>query len=95
MPQLLAAAAEGPAMQEQVCMVIQYVADEVTFYSEDLQVGAGQGCGWHAGAGTGQGKRWEGGQMDAGCCDSSKLDTAPARAGWWLVGSAEGVSRCG
>ncbi|EFN51722.1 hypothetical protein CHLNCDRAFT_139890 [Chlorella variabilis] len=37
LPQLLqAAASEGPAMQEQVCMVLRYVADEITLYSDDI-----------------------------------------------------------
>ncbi|KAL4423234.1 hypothetical protein ABPG77_000026 [Micractinium sp. CCAP 211/92] len=37
LPQLLqAAATDGPAMQEQVCMVMRYVADEVTMYSDDI-----------------------------------------------------------
>lgn len=37
LPQLLqAAATEGPAMQEQVCMVMRYVADEITMYSDDI-----------------------------------------------------------
>ncbi|PRW59064.1 HASTY 1-like isoform X1 isoform B [Chlorella sorokiniana] len=37
LPQLLQAAqSEGPPMQEQVCMVMRYVADEIAMYSDDI-----------------------------------------------------------